>query len=736
MTAFLSSAHQIVFVTTYPPRECGIATFSADLTHHLNKLFIAGEETPIIAMNTESLPVYRYPKEVRYQIIQEHPLDYQKAARLINDDPRLRVVSIQHEFGIFGEDYGSNLLFFLKELKKPAVITFHTVLPHPTSGMKRVMKNILQHTALSIVMTKSSQELLEKIYHVPSKKIRVIPHGIHDVPYTDGMAAKIRIGLSGKKIISTFGLLGRGKGIEYGIRALPEICRAYPETRYLIIGSTHPMVVRHEGEKYRNELIKLTKELGVRDKVIFYNTYVSTSELLNFLQATDLYFSCSQNPDQAVSGTLSYALGAGRPVISTAFRQAKEIVTPDVGALVPFGNSAEITKKTISLFSDEARRITLAKNAYVKTRSLTWHNIALSYLKEFEMLAPELLSKQKKLPALVFKHLRHLTSAHGIFQFAHFNDPDPAWGYTLDDNARALLVVSQQHARKKTHETERLARIYLSFIEHVAQEEGGFINYIHHDKKPHATRNKEENLDDAHGRALWALAVMMKSKFPATLRNRARNLFLASYRIGDALTSPRAVAYLIKALVLFSDDKKIKRLLLQKAEWLVALYEKNFTASWPWFEKTLTYSNAALPEALFLAYAATGRKKYVETARSALDFLISHSFEGVVCVPVGQRGWFPRDGKKARYDQQPEEVSALVLALRTAYAITHEEMYAIRMRHAFDWFMGNNIQRQVVCSVATGGCFDGLGEEGVNINQGAESTVSYLLARMAVEAGV
>lgn len=726
----------VVFLTTYPPRECGIATFTSDLLKSFDHLFVPREETKVVAIDTDILQTYNYPSKVIFKISENKTEDYKLAAEKLNDLPHVKLVCIQHEFGIFGNNYGKNILVFLQAIKKPVVITFHTVLPEPNHELKTIVKQIAQEVDLINVMTSKAKELLNQIYNIPEDKIKIIPHGIHALPYTEGKIARALLGLKGKRVLSTFGLLSQGKGIEYAINALPTILEKQPKTIYLVIGATHPIVLKNSGEEYRNQLIKQAYDLGVQDHVLFYNEYLETDELLKFLQATEIYLSLSQNPHQAVSGTLTYALGTGRPVISTPFTQAQELITPELGLLIKFNDSSSLAQAVLNLFNDQERLINMSKSAYFRTRGMTWPNVALSYMKEFTELSPELAKKEKNLPVIKLQHLRKLTNDFGIYQFAILDEPDPNWGYTLDDNARALVVVSTYYNLNSTKINENLARIYLQFLERAAKPGGGFKNYFTKEEKSHDNLNLDENLEDAEARALWALAITAASKLPKTLKSKANKLFTKQFEKIANTKSPRAIAFNIKAMAIYLATKnhdKIFKLITQQADFLLDRFNDNASEDWQWFEQSMTYSNAVLPEALLLAYKVTGNYSYFKVGKASLDFLINQSFNGEICEPIGQGGWLKKGEKKRLYDQQPEEVSALVIALRTMFDLSGDIAYHEKMLKAFNWFLGNNALNQMVYSQMTGGCYDGMGEREINLNQGAESTISYLLARLAVD---
>ncbi len=726
----------IVHITTYPPRECGLATFSADLINYSEEFFSKQISTKVVAMKIPNGAKFKYPQNVITEIVDNDRANYESVALMLNEMPEVKLISIQHEFGIFGPNYGENIIYFLEKIKKPVTVTFHTVLQNPDLKMKQVMENILKYSQKNVVMTVSARKLLIEVYGAKEENIKVIPHGIHPQVYLEPDVVKARLGLSGKKVLTTFGLLSRGKGVEHGIEALPAIVEKHPEVVFLIVGATHPVVVQNEGEVYRNSLIAKIAELGMEKHVIFYNRYISTDELLLFLQATDIYIALSQDPNQTVSGTLTYGLGAGRAVISTPFMQAKELITGDVGVFVPFGQSSTMSEEVIKLFNDPVHLQNMGKSAYFKTRNMTWPNVAISYMSMYASLSPNISEKNKNILPVKIDHIKDLTDNFGIFQFASLNNPDPKWGYTLDDNARALVAMCWLYQLEPTKEIESLIDIYLSFIERSAKHTGGFVNYFDVEKNPHDELNKNENLEDANARALWALAVAETSSIQPELKTRAKKLFKNQFTSHQNTNSPRAAAFYIKACMenyKESGDVQILDQIKTYADFLVDLFTRASDGDWHWFEESLTYSNALLPEAMLVAYTATQNEIYFKTAKESLDFLLSQFFERDVCVPVGQAGWFKKGSKKERYDQQPEEVSALVLALHKMVCLGGGEEYSSKMSLAFDWFMGNNLSNQIVYTHSTGGCYDGIIEGGINLNQGAESTLSYLLGRLILE---
>ncbi|NCQ54648.1 glycosyl transferase family 1 [Candidatus Berkelbacteria bacterium CG_4_10_14_0_8_um_filter_39_42] len=727
----------IVYLATFPPRQCGIATFTADLTNAIDQIFGPSVKSKIVAMNLTEVSNFPYPDKVISEISQPREEDYVNIANKLNQLKEVKLVNIQHEFGIFGGEYGSHLLLLLKKLQKPIVTTFHTVLPAPDEKMLNIVQAIMKYSKGIIVMTHSSKEILKKDYGLDPDRIQVIPHGIHHVPYRISEHAKSALGFSGKLILSTFGFLSPGKGVEHVIEALPKVAEKFPNVRFLIAGVTHPVVLGQEGETYRNFLTKKVYQLGLSNYVSFYNTYLDLNGLFKFLEATDIYLSTSLNPNQTVSGTLSYALGSGRPVISTAFAQAKQDITSDVGILVDFKNPPAFTDAIIKLISNDQLRLQMGKNAYFRTRHMTWANVAHSYIKYFSQFAPKTILGQKKLPPIKLTHMARLTDNFGIIQFAKLTEPDLSSGYTIDDNARALVAVALHYKKFRTHSALKLVSIYLNFFYLVAKPDGYFDNYVNSSRAIDKQRNIQEYSEDPSARALYALAWVSTTKqIPRRIRHLAHFFFERSFRKSIAFSSPRAIAFYIKALdCLLSKWKESKTLtvLTSYCEQLMALYEKNYSPDWEWFEPCLTYSNAILPEALLLGYKITGEKRYFKVAEKTLNFLIKHTFKGSMYIPIGQSGWFPKEGARHYFDQQPEDTAATVGALNVMFQITNRKYYKELASIAFNWFLGNNVLGQVVYDRTTGGCYDGIGEKFINLNQGAESTISYLLARLSFE---
>lgn len=740
----------IVYVSTFPPRECGIATFTQDLINNLDQLYSPSIESKVVAMNAQAIGEYHYPRKVIFQINQSELNEYIKVARQINRISKIKLVNIQHEFGIFGGNYGDYILKFIEECAKPVVITFHSVLPEPDHELREIISNIITLSKNAVVMTNFSKQILIRDYGIPEEKIKIIPHGIHSVIYQPTNRAKSGIGLSNKTILSTFGLLSKDKGIEYIIESLPEVVKKFPDAYYLVIGATHPLVRKREGELYRNYLMQKVYSLGLVEHVRFYDKYLALNTLLEFLQATDIYICGSLNPNQAVSGTLSYALGVGRPVISTAFAQAKECITKDVGILVDFKNPKTYANALLNLLENEKTRVTMGKNAYTKTRNMIWSNVALAYLRNFLNCVPTLNHFEKNLPPIKLSHLIRLTDNFGIFQFADFAIPDPRFGYTLDDNARALLFTGLYYKKFKKPFVLRLIEIYLKFIERVAHSNGTFENYVNYNQTVNTELNIKDSLEDSNARALYTLMRIYTLKaIPQVYKDRTFKLFYQA--VNRNFHSPRAIAFFVKGLYyLISSRKKIKiaknkfhdisikkidleSLLKNHCDKLLTLYKAHSSSDWQWFEPLLSYSNSILPEALLIGYKITKDKKYFEIGKKTFDFLIKQTFKNEIYIPIGQRGWYKQGDKREYFDQQPEDVSAMAQTLKIIYSITGQEYHRKLMCKTFYWFLGDNTLCQFVYDKQTGGCYDGIGADRLNLNQGAESTISYLLARLAME---
>ena len=734
----------VLYVASFPPRECGMATFTQDLTNAIDRELAPTLKSKILAMNANGVFLYNYPKKVYLQINEEDMDNYLATANVINRSPDIKLVNIQHEYGLFGGNWGNYILPFMELVKKPVVVTFHTVLSRPDKDLKKITQDIVAKAAGAIVMTHHAERVLRKVYGVEKKKpIAVIPHGVHNIAFPSKTEAKKKLNLSGHTVLTTFGMLSRDKGIEYAIEAMPEIVAKYPNVLYLVLGATHPNVVRHEGEVYRNKLVRLVKKLKLEDHVKFYDKYLDLAELIEYLKATDIYISPTQNPRQAVSGTVSYALSCACPIVVTASQFAKDVINRERGRLVGFGNSTDITKAVLEILDDRLMWSNMKKDTYFYSRHMTWQNVALSYFKFFNQFAKITPREPDKLPPINLHHIRTLTDNFGIVQFARHTRPDPHSGYCLDDNARALIGCLRRHEERPGQGLASLINIYFNYLKKSQRADGHFNDFINHNRTVNSDLPESE---DSFGRAIWALGVAMGSqKLDSRLAELARKMFKKSLPIISDLKFSRAIAFALIGLseAWAGSDETIKNLISplikDLSDKLLARWQEQIGIEgkagdkWRWFDDHLTYSNYKIPEALLRAYGILKDKQYLAVAKESLEFLNSVAFDKGYYNAIGQDGWYFRNGQRAYFDQQPEDAASAVEALTVAYKTTNSKKYLDEAKLAFGWFLGKNHLSQMVYDEATGGCYDGLGKHSLNFNQGAESTLSYFLARLAME---
>lgn len=728
---------EILFVTSYPPRECGIATYSQDLIAALTNKFQDSFSLRVAALETCGAK-HSYSEDVAYVLETDRKESYQKLARDLNADPLLKLIVVQHEFGLFKTNE-ADFIAFLKALDKPIIVAFHTILPNPDALLR---KNVLQIDAIAgsfIVMTEASAKLLRQEYGIASDKIAVIPHGTHLVRHTDSEILKKKYKLSGRKIISTFGLLSSGKSIETTLDAMPAIAAADPDVLFLIIGKTHPSVKRDEGERYRNGLAAKVRALGMQEHVKFINSYLPLDRLLDYLQLTDIYLFTSNDPNQAVSGTFSYAISCGCPVVSTPIPHAMELLQDGSGIIIGFGDAAQLEKEVVMLLESPQRRREISANGIHKLAPAAWENAAIAHAKLFDAVLGNTLQLHYKKPAISLSHFKSLTTPFGMIQFSIINQPDLKSGYTLDDNSRALVAMCQHFELTRDEDDLDYLILYYRFIRFCLQEGGGLLNYA--DAGGIFTDQNSENLQDANGRAVWALGflISMEGIMPRALVSEARNTLQKALKGAEAITSTRAMAFIIKGVYYSNKNKAayenvvLVRLL---ADRMVQMYLHESKPGWHWFESYLTYGNSILPEAMLCAYLATGDLLYKETARTSFDFLLSKIMTESRIKVISNKGWLYNDRKaaiEAVGGEQPIDVAYTILALSRFYETFKDRTYLREMEIAFSWFLGNNHLEQIIYNPCTGGCYDGLEENYVNLNQGAESTVSYLMARLTVE---
>ncbi len=733
--------NRIAVIGSYLPRQCGIATFTTDLCEA-----IASEYKGITCF---AMPVndtengYAYPPRVRFELAEKEVSSYRRAADFLNIN-NVDLVCLQHEYGIFGGLAGSHILALLRELRRPLVTTLHTVLPEPEPMQRRVLGEVAQLSDRLVLMSRRGSELLQEIYKVPEEKIDLIPHGIPDVPFVDPNFFKDQFGVEGKFVLLTFGLLSANKGIENTIDALPTILARYPNVVYMVVGATHPHVQRREGESYRLFLQRLAQERGVESSVIFHNRFVSLEELVEFIGAADIYITPYLNPAQMVSGTLAYTVGAGKAVVSTPYWYAEELLAEGRGLLVPFRDPEAIATKTLELLDNEAERLAMRKRGYLLGREMVWPKVARRYMESFAraqedrsrlpraFVATTLDKRPWEMPPLNLAHLRLMTDDTGILQHAVFTVPNYNEGYTTDDNARALVlgVLLKEVGKHSASQSNGLTSRYLAFLWHAFDPKTGrFRNCLSYDRR----WLDEIGSEDSHGRALQGLGTVLGRSNDEGLRGLATRLFELALPAALNLSSPRAWAFTLlgieEYLRRFSGDRAAQSAREVLAERLMQLYLSHHSDDWPWFEDALSYGNAGLPHALAVCGQAMSRNDMVEAGLESLGWLASvqQSQEGHF-VPIGSNGFYRRGGEKARFDQQPIEAQGMVSACLAAQKITSEVRWNKEAHRAVEWFLGRNDLRLPLYDPITGGCRDGLHPDRVNQNQGAESTLAFLLS--------
>jgi glycosyltransferase involved in cell wall biosynthesis len=726
---------EILIITSYPPRECGIATYSQDLKKSLESKFSDSLSIKICALESGDTN-YQYPDEVKFVLDTSIGENYKMIASKINKDESIAIVLIQHEFGLFRKQE-SAFLKFLYELSKPVVIVFHSVLPKPDQVLQSKIATITNACDSIIVMTQNSAEILTSDYGVALQKIHVIAHGTHLVPYLSKNVLKQKYGLKNRKVLSTFGLLSSGKGIETTISALPAIIKKFPEVVFLVLGKTHPEVVRNDGESYRDSLEQKVEEFGLNNHVIFINQYLALPVLLEYLQMTDIYLFTANDPNQAVSGTFAYAMSCACPVISTPIPHAREVLTNDTGIIFDFHDSQQLANSVIRLFNDNPLRKHLSVNSLQKTASTAWENSAVAHAILFEEMSVGKIALRYNLPTINMAHLNHMTTETGIIQFSKINQPDIDSGYTLDDNARALVASCMYFKLTANNEILKNIHIYLRFIKLCLQPSGDFLNYV--DKNiQFADQNNSTNLDDSNGRAVWALGYLISlfEVMPDEIVSEAQAILKRSLLKIGTVNSTRAMAFAIKGLYYENtvfDRPENLALLKTLADRLVQMFRHESKEHWMWFEGYLTYANSILPEAMLYAWMLTKEPIYKDIAIVSLDFLLSKTFHEYGIEVISNKDWLQKGGKAGRFGEQPIDVAYTILTLSKFYDVLKDEAYREKMEAAFNWFLGKNHLHQIIYNPCTGGCYDGLEECNVNLNQGAESTVSYLMARLTLE---
>jgi glycosyltransferase involved in cell wall biosynthesis len=741
---------RIAVIGNYLPRHCGIATFTTDLCEAIAAEYGTARLLALPVNDTEE--GYDYPARVRWSLAQDDVASYQEAAEFLNFH-NIDMVCLQHEYGIFGGPAGSHILHLLRGLKMPVVTTLHTVLREPDADQLVVMEEIAELSDRLIVMSQLSSQFLQEIFKVPASKIDMVPHGVPDLPFLDPNFYKDRFGVEGKAVLLTFGLLSPNKGIENVIKAMPQILSKHENVVYLVAGATHPHILRREGDKYRAGLQALAREVGVESQVIFHDRFATPEEMAEFIGAADIYVTPYRHEAQVVSGTLAYALGAGKAIISTPYWHAIELLDEGRGALVPFQDPGAIAQKTIELLSTPALRHAMRKRAYLFARDMVWKKSAQGYMASFSRVRSDRMATPRvqfsarstgkslnQLPELKLSHVNALTDDTGMLQHAIFTIPNRAEGYTTDDNARALIftVLLNQLGVESTSLSAVIAAAnpdwafrYMAFLEHAFNPRlKRFRNFLGYDHQ----WLEEQGSEDSHGRALWALGTLLGRSGNPGLRGAAGRLFEFSVPAVVEFHSPRACAYALlgiqEYLHSYAGDRDAQRVQSALGQRLLDMYESVHRPEWKWFEDVVAYGNARLPQALLLAGSACGNEPMISAGLDSLEWLM----ETQRCpanghfVPIGSEGFYRQGGEQARFDQQPVEAAGAVSACLQAYHVTGDDRWRVDAWSAFNWFLGDNDLQLPLYDSATGGCRDGLHPDRANQNQGAESTLSFLMA--------
>jgi len=743
---------RVAFIGNYLPRQCGIATFTTDLSEAFSKAF-PDIHSVVLAMN-DTPEGYAYPEQVRYELRQNNLFDYERAANFLNQQA-VDAISLQHEFGIFGGKWGRNILTLLRNVNAPVVTTLHTVLEKPDAEHYEVLREVVRLSNRIVVMSEHSKKDLISIYGVPEQKIDFIPHGIHDVPFVDPGFHKDKFGAEGRFVLMTFGLLSRNKGIEYVIEALPEVVKQYPDLVYLVLGATHPHVVASEGESYRDKLQERVGELGLEENVLFYDQFVDLNDLKEFIGAANVYITPYLDPEQVVSGTLAYTVGAGKAVISTPYRYAKELLDEGRGVLVPFRDANAISEGILHLLSDEAERNAMRKRAYLYGRNMIWPVVAERYHESFDRARQQHFNdhylmtfhnaseeESAETPVLKLDHLERMTDETGMFQHAVFSVPNYNEGYTTDDNARALIVSVQLEEFKGLSTDQRLltsvqelGNRYLAFLWHAFNpEQNRFRNFMSYDRR----WLEEVGSEDSHGRALWALGTTVARSKRESFQGMAGRLFEAALPVVTAFVSPRTWAFSLLGiqnyLRRYPGDRAVLTIQNTLIEKIVTRFKENRSADWPWLEDVVTYCNPVLPQVLLRYGQSNNDPEVVRIALESLTWLIKiqQSEKGWI-MPIGNQGFYRRGGPIAYFDQQPVEVYSLVSACLDAYRVTKDPAWYDHATYAFEWFFGRNALGVAVYDKVTGGCRDGLHIDRLNDNEGAESTLAFIQSLLEMQ---
>jgi glycosyltransferase involved in cell wall biosynthesis len=734
----LSPPSRVALIGNSLPRRCGIATFTSDLQQAIAKSHVE-VETAIVAMNDHG-NTYDYPPIVRMQVNDGNVEEYARAADFLNAK-QFDLVCLQHEFGIFGGQAGDYIMVLLSRLVMPIVTTFHTVLAEPKPVQHGVVNDIINASSKVIVMGQKGRELLRDVYAAPAEKIEVIPHGIPDSDFVEPDTAKAKLGFGGKAIILTFGLLSPNKGIEVMIDAMPAILKRRADAIYIVLGATHPNLVRREGEAYRESLMARTRALGIEQHVVFLNRFVDQATLLEFISMCDVYVTPYLNEAQMTSGTLAYSFGLGKAVVSTPYWHARELLADGRGVLVPFSDAKAISTQIAGLLTDDPRREAMRRRAYACSRSMTWERTAERYLAAFERAqlahpvkvnARQCASsalREGPMPQMQLGHLLSMCDDTGLFQHAVRSVPDRSHGYCVDDSARALLVACALNAPGEQHLPEALTARLAAFLQHAWNPEARrFRNFMSFDRR----WLEDVGSEDCHGRALWALGECARSDSSPSRRRWGASLFIEALPVVAHFSSPRAWAFTLLGLdgycVAVAEDGAAEEMRHLLGDKLMSVMHSVATKDWVWFEDGLAYDNARLSQALIVTGRALSAAHYISAGLRSLRWLMTLQTSAAgVFRPVGSESFGTKRLPPRPFDQQPLEAAATIAACFAAWRSDGDPAWRTDAERAFDWFFGSNDLSLPLIDLETGSCRDGLHPDRANQNRGGESVVSYLL---------
>ncbi len=733
---------KIAFISTYPPRQCGIGTF----TNNLLKATVSNTDSRkiskhaiVVAINEDG-QLYRYPAEVKHVVRQNHQHDYIEAAKFINYSDA-EVCVLEHEFGIFGGDDGVFILPLLHRLEVPLIVTFHTVLKSPSYIQRSVVEEIGKKAARIVVMSKRAIIFLTEIYNIPKEKIVLIEHGVPEFNKMSRKKAKQKHGLASHKVLFTFGLLSRNKGIETVIKALPRVVAKHPEILYIVLGATHPNVLKSSGEEYRNYLLRLVKKLGLDKNVYFNNEFASEEKLFEYLNASDIYISPYLSEAQITSGTLSYAIGAGASVVSTPYWHAQELLDDGRGCLFDFKNPEQLSVILLELLEDKGKLASIQKKAYDYGGKIRWPKIGKQYLNLAEYVSNNWEKGEKTemhaidigiLPSLNMEHIIRLTDDTGIVQHAKYGIPNLKEGYCVDDNSRALLMSVIAYRLNKDKNVLRLMPIYLSFIHYMQRENGNFRNFLSFSRQ----FLDEYGSEDSFGRTIWALGYLLRFPPNDSFRQVGHAIFARSVQHFGRVETVRGAANTIIGICHYlkaePNNEDMVTQMRRLTEIIISGYKRHSDNNWKWFEDKMTYDNAIIPRALFSAYEITGSEELLQIAMDTTAFLESKTMARDYFIPIGNKGWLEKGKIMPDYDQQSIDTMAMIVLYHQVFEVTKDRKYIEKMFKCYLWFLGENSLRLPLFDHETQGCCDGLESRGVNRNQGAESTLAYWISHLAV----